>query len=68
MDKQLNRTIEEMFSVMDQVKAGTMSADDAHAMVRAGAVVVKAHEVAIQRELMDSRVASHTHKLAIAAE
>lgn len=55
MHTHLERTVDEMFGVMDQVKAGTMNADDAHAMVRAGAVVVKAHEVQIQREMWNAR-------------
>ena len=58
MNTELTRTIQEMFAVMDQVKAGAMGADDAHAVVRAGAVVVKAHEVALQREIWTQKLSA----------
>ncbi|MDP3938244.1 MAG: hypothetical protein Q8R92_08920 [Deltaproteobacteria bacterium] len=44
-NEKLKRVVFEMENVMESVKARSMLADDAHAIVRAGAVIVKAHEV-----------------------
>lgn len=69
MNEQLTKTVSAMFEVMDHIKAGTMKADDAHAMVRAGAVIVKAHEVDCVMRATDDRLGKNAANLrAIAAE
>ena len=63
----LIRTVDEMFAAIDAVKSGSLGSDEAHAIVRAGAVIVKAHEVDCLMRQTDSKIGAQTAVRAIAA-